>query len=74
MRRRHAPVECDVMRPQLHCGALAPGAEREHEVAADVVHGIDNEAQILQCGTRRIGDGQAENTTGNVTNSSVRVS
>lgn len=59
LRHRHAPIERDVVRPQLHRRTLAPGAECQHQVAADVIHGIDDEAQILQRGARRIRNGRA---------------
>ena len=54
LRRRHVPVERDVVWPKLCRRALAPGAERKHQVAADVVHGIDDQAQILQRGARGV--------------------
>jgi hypothetical protein len=34
-------------------------SQRQHQIAADVVHRIDDEAQILQCGARRIADSRA---------------
>src|SRR5882757_477748 len=56
LRARHAPIQCDLVRTQLRRGAVAPRAQRQHQVAADIVHRIDHQPQILQRRPRRVAD------------------
>ena len=57
--RHRSPVQRDIMRTQLRGGALAPRSERQHQVAADVVHRIDDKAKILQRRSGRFADRRA---------------
>ena len=57
--RRRPPIQRDAMRTQLRRGAVAPRAQRQHQIAANVIHGIDDQAEILQRRPRRVADARA---------------